>query len=199
MTQDELNRLNALEAERAKLVAEIQSAEAELSQKRKYDHNGVMWGIARYSEWRAALIASRTRKLAALRGLKAEIDALRQKRHAEAMGEAAPVVTYSPPGPRPATPAALAEMAHSLRAAQHETERLRLELQAAEARVTAGAARRREAIVTLNALLTCEDETLSDEAYDARLDAVFRRARMLVSAEKAAIVTERKAAQKEGA
>jgi len=191
MTQDELNRLTALEAERAKLVAEIQAAEAELSQKRKYDARGVMWSISRYSQWRAGLIATRTQKLASLRNLKAEIEALRQKRHAEAMSEAAPTLGHFPtPVQRPA-PDALAEMSQSLRAATQENERLRLELQAAEARVTAGAARRREAIVILNALLTCEDETLSDEAYEARLDAVFRRARVLVSAEKAAIVAER--------
>lgn len=58
-----------------------------------------------------------------------------------------------------------------------------------EGRIAAGAERRREMVVTLHALVTCEnDGRLSDEAYDARMDAVVRKARTLVSLERAAIL-----------
>lgn len=75
-------------------------------------------------------------------------------------------------------------------------EKLEADLAAAKAehnrfeeRIKAGQDRRREMVITLNALLTCEDDAgLSESAYEARMDAVVRRARLLVSAEKAAML-----------
>lgn len=59
-------------------------------------------------------------------------------------------------------------------------------ISAMEERLAAGASRREAAIHALNALLTCEDDdTLSDDAYEQRMDAVVRTARTIVSAERA--------------
>lgn len=71
---------------------------------------------------------------------------------------------------------------------QKEVERMRLDAKAMEARLAAGAERRKDAIICLNALLTCEDDDLSDSAYDARMDRVVQYARRIVSAERKAIL-----------
>lgn len=65
------------------------------------------------------------------------------------------------------------------------------ERQMLESRLAAGAERRKDAILCLNALLTCEDDKLSDEAYDKRMDTVIKHARRIVTAERAAILKER--------
>jgi hypothetical protein len=74
---------------------------------------------------------------------------------------------------------------------QREAEQNRLERQAMESRLAAGAERRKDAIICLNALLTCEDDDLTDKAWEKRMDTVVKHARRIVSAERAAILKER--------
>lgn len=76
-----------------------------------------------------------------------------------------------------------------------ELSRAQLDLSAAEARIAAGAERRKDAIICLNALLTCEDDNLTDEAWEKRMDTVVKHARRIVSAERAAILRERDSKQ----
>lgn len=60
------------------------------------------------------------------------------------------------------------------------------------ARIEAGAERRSAMTHVLHALITCEDdESLTDDQYDARMTEVARRARILVQEEREAILTER--------
>lgn len=91
MTQEELNRLSALEAERKRLVDEIQSVDAQLSEKRKYDRDGRMWTAPEYHEWRAKAVAVRFSRLKRLRSVKEELESLRQKRHTATVKAAAGV------------------------------------------------------------------------------------------------------------
>ena len=96
---------------------------------------------------------------------------------------------------------ALARAKYLLELSQHRANRLwercsALEdaNKAAEARVAAGAERRREMTHILFALLTCEDDDLPDCVYERRMDNIIRRARTLVSAEKAAALASQRIA-----
>jgi hypothetical protein len=67
-----------------------------------------------------------------------------------------------------------------------EIDGLRREISLLRERVSVGALRREEMVKVLVVLVGAEDnEALSDEEYDARIDACVRRARTLLSLEKA--------------
>lgn len=69
---------------------------------------------------------------------------------------------------------------------ESEVERLSREVSLLTERVTVGALRREEMIKVLTVLVAAEDnEKLSYEEYDARIDACVRRARTLLSLETA--------------
>lgn len=63
-----------------------------------------------------------------------------------------------------------------------------LKQQVLESRVAAGSERRKDAMITLVALLRCEDDPMTDSEWQARMDTVVKHARRIVSAERAAIL-----------
>ena len=63
-----------------------------------------------------------------------------------------------------------------------------LERKVLESRVAAGAERRKDAMITLVALLRCEDDHMDDAEWERRMDTVIRHARRIVTAERTAAV-----------
>lgn len=58
-----------------------------------------------------------------------------------------------------------------------------------ESRLSAGAERRRAALLCLNGLLACEDEDMDEVEWERRMDRVVRDARTILSLEKAAVAS----------
>lgn len=58
-----------------------------------------------------------------------------------------------------------------------------------ESRLSAGAERRRGALLCLNGLLACEDEDMPEEEWERRMDRVVRDARTILSLEKTAVAS----------
>lgn len=58
-----------------------------------------------------------------------------------------------------------------------------------ESRLSAGAERRRGALLCLNGLLACEDEDMDEAEWERRMDRVVRDARTILSLEKAAVAS----------
>lgn len=85
MTQDEVAaEIAALEVRRADLATQAGSIDASLSQKRRYDPDGKMWDVERYSRWRTSAIYAKAQVNKQLLQVNGRLRVLRAKRHTQA-------------------------------------------------------------------------------------------------------------------
>jgi hypothetical protein len=82
MIPEELAEIETLEARRADLASQASSIDASLSQKRRYDPDGTMWDVERYSRWRSSAIYAKTQTNKEPRQVKERLRMLKAKRHA---------------------------------------------------------------------------------------------------------------------
>lgn len=176
--------LHVVDEERKRVKAEFLEVQAKL---------GLLKGnTPRILERRAELKIKQSEIQARLTSLKAQSRALR------GLPERPPLPATADEAAAIALTAALDEvkalrervlqLKHDLHIAHSRVEDVETIRERCESRVAAGQERRREMVLTLNALIRCEDdETLPEDEYERRMDAVVRKARTLVSLEKLAL------------